>query len=154
MRAIYKREIKAYFHTFIGPLFIGATLFLLGIYFSVYNLFAGYSYIGYALSSIVFLFLITIPILTMRILAEERRQKTDQLILTAPVSVAGIVGGKFLALATIFAIPMGITCIYPLILSAFGEVDMGESWRSWAFSCMGFPALPSGSLFPPSRKAR
>lgn len=128
MTAIYKREIKAYFHTFIGPLFIGATLFLLGIYFSVYNLFAGYSYIGYALSSIVFLFLITIPILTMRILAEERRQKTDQLILTAPVSVAGIVGGKFLALATIFAIPMGITCIYPLILSAFGEVDMGESY--------------------------
>lgn len=128
MIAIYKRELQAYFHSFIGTLFIGATLFLLGIYFSAYNLFMGYSYIGYALSSIAFLFLVSIPVLTMRILAEERKQKTDQLILTSPVSVTGIVAGKFLALATIWAIPILVICIYPVILSAFGTVSFGENY--------------------------
>ena len=128
MAAIYKRELRAYFHSFLGSLFIGVMMFLLGIYFSVYNLFMGYPYIGYALSSVVFLFLIGIPILTMRILAEERHQKTDQLILTAPVSVSSIVAGKFLALATIFAIPVGIISIYPLILSLFGTIAFGETY--------------------------
>lgn len=128
MIAIYKRELKSYFHSFLGALFIGATLFLLGIYFAVYDLFMGYPYIGYALSSVVFLFLISFPVLTMRILAEERHQKTDQLILTSPVSVSGIVVGKFLALATVFAIPVAIISIYPLILSMFGTVSFGESY--------------------------
>lgn len=128
MGAIYKRELRAYFYSFLGTLFIGSMLFLLGIYFSVYNLFMGYPHMGYALSSVVFLFLIGIPILTMRILAEERHQKTDQLILTAPLSVSGIVIGKFLALATVFAIPVGIICIYPMFLSIFGTVAFAESY--------------------------
>lgn len=128
MIAIYKRELKSYFCSFLGSLFIGVMLFLMGIYFSVYNLFMGYPYIGYALSSVVFLFLIGIPILTMRILSEERHQKTDQLILTAPVGVSSIVLGKFLALATIFAIPVGIISIYPLILSLFGTIAFGETY--------------------------
>lgn len=128
MLAIYKRELQAYFHSFLGALFIGATLVLIGIYFSVYDLFMGYPYIGYALSSVVFLFLISIPILCMRILAEERHQKTDQLILTSPVSVGGIVTGKFLALATIFAIPTIIVSFYPIIMSFYGTVDFGKSY--------------------------
>lgn len=128
MAAIYKRELQSYFHSFLGALFIGVMLLLLGTYFAVYNLFMGYPYIGYALSSVVFLFLISFPILTMRILAEERRQKTDQLILTSPVSVSSIVIGKFLALATIFAIPVTIISFYPLILSAFGRIAFGESY--------------------------
>lgn len=128
MTAIYKKELQSYFHSFLGALFIGVMLLLLGIYFAVYNLFMGYPYIGYALSSVVFLFLISFPILTMRILAEERRQKTDQLILTSPVSVSSIVIGKFLALATIFAVPVAIISFYPLILSVFGTVAFGESY--------------------------
>lgn len=128
MIAIYKRELKSYFHSFLGALFIGATLFLMGIYFAVYDLFMGYPYIGYALSSVVFLFLISFPILTMRILAEERHQKTDQLILTSPVSVSSIVIGKFLALSTVFAVPVAIISVYPLILSIFGTVSFGESY--------------------------
>ncbi len=132
MRAIYKRELESYFHSFIGALFIGATLFLLGIYFSVFNLFMGYPYIGYALSSVVFLFLISVPLLTMRILADERKQKTDQLILTAPVSVSKIVAGKFLALVTIFGIPVIIISIYPVILSIFGEIAFGENYLAIA----------------------
>lgn len=145
MAAIYKRELKAYFHSFIGALFIGATLFLLGIYFSVYNLFMGYPYIGYALSSVVFLFLVSIPLLTMRILAEERKQKTDQLILTAPISVGKIVTGKFLALATIFAIPVAIISIYPLILSIFGKVAFGETYLAIAgFFLYGIASISIG----------
>lgn len=128
MKAIYKRELQSYFHSFLGALFIGVTLILIGIYFSVYNLFMGYPYIGYALSSVVFLFLIGIPVLCMRILAEERRQKTDQLILTSPVSVGGVVMGKFLALSTIFAIPVLIISLYPVIMSFFGTVDFGKSY--------------------------
>lgn len=128
MTAIYKRELKSYFSSVIGPLFIAATLFLIGLYFTVYNLFNGYPNISYAISSVVFLFLISVPVLTMRILAEERRQKTDQMILTAPVGIGQIVIGKFLALLTIFAIPTAVLCIYPLLLSRFGTVPMAESY--------------------------
>lgn len=128
MKAIYKKELQSYFHSFLGPLFIGAFLLLLGIYFAVYDLFMGYPYIGYALSSVTFLFLIAIPVLCMKILAEERHQKTDQLILTSPVSVTGIVLGKFLALATIFAIPVGLVSLYPVVMSFFGTVDIGKSY--------------------------
>lgn len=128
MIAIYKRELKSYFHSVIGHLFIAATLFLIGLYYTVYNLFNGYPYISYAISSVVFLFLISVPILTMRILAEEKKQKTDQLILTAPVGIGQIVMGKFLALLTIFAIPTAVTCVYPLILTKFGTVPLGESY--------------------------
>lgn len=130
MTAIYKRELRAYFHSVIGHLFIAATLFLIGLYFTVYNLFNAYPYISYSISSVVFLFLISIPVLTMRILAEERRQKTDQLILTAPVSIGQIVCGKFLALLTIFAIPTAVICVYPLILSRFGTVPFAESYTA------------------------
>lgn len=142
MRAIYKRELRSCFHSFIGPLFIGVTLFLIGIYFSVYDLFMGYPYIGYALSSVIFLFLVSVPILTMRVLAEERHQKTDQLILTSPVSVVGIVAGKFLALATVFAVPVALVCVYPLILGRFGTVSYGESYTAiLGFTLYGLSAI-------------
>lgn len=145
MTAIYKRELKAYFQSFIGFLFMGATLFIIGLYFTVYNLFYGYPYISYAVSSAVFLFFISIPILTMRILSEERKQKTDQLILTAPVSVGGIVLGKFLALLTIFLIPMLIVSVYPLILTAFGSVPLSESYLALlGFSLYGITCISVG----------
>ena len=72
MLAIYKRELKSYFRSFIGFLFIAVTLFFLGLYFSVYNLMNGYPYFAYVVSSVTFLFMLTVPILTMRILAEEK----------------------------------------------------------------------------------
>ena len=135
MLAIYKRELKSYFRSFIGFLFIAVTLFFLGLYFSVYNLMNGYPYFAYVVSSVTFLFMLTVPILTMRILAEEKRSKTDQLILTAPVSVGGIVMGKFLALLTIFAIPVAIICFYPLIMAQYGSVPMGEAYLSILAYC-------------------
>ena len=128
MLAIYKRELKSYFHSFIGLLFIGVSLFFVGLYFTVYNVTYGSPYFSYAISSVIFVFLISVPVLTMRILAEERHNKTDQLILTAPVSVGKIVLGKYLALLTIFAIPTVIISAYPLILSRFGSVPLTEGY--------------------------
>ena len=128
MSAIYKRELKSYFHSFIGLLFIGVSLFFVGLYFTVYNVTYGSPYFSYAVSSVIFVFLISVPVLTMRILAEERHNKTDQLILTAPVSVGKIVLGKYLALLTIFAIPTVIISVYPLILSSYGSVPLTEAY--------------------------
>lgn len=128
MLAIYKRELKSYFRSFVGLLFIAVTLFFVGLYFFIYNMLSGYPYFAYAVSSVVIFFLISVPVLTMRILAEEKRSKTDQLILTAPVSVGGVVMGKFLALLTIFAIPTAIISTYPLIMNHFGDIPMAEAY--------------------------
>ncbi len=128
MFAIYKRELKSCFCSFVGFLFIGVTLFFPGLYFTVYGLLYGSPYYSNVINSVSFLFLISVPILTMRILAEEKRNKTDQLILTAPVSVGAIVMGKFLAMVTVLAIPTAITCIYPLISTRYGSVPLGENY--------------------------
>ena len=130
MFAIYKKELRSYFNSFIGWLFVGVTLFFLGLYYTVYNLLNGYPYYSYVVNSTVILFMISVPILTMRILSEERRSKTDQLILTAPVSVGGVVMGKFLALVTIFSIPTAISCAYPAILTRYGAVPLGHCYLS------------------------
>ena len=103
MIAVYKRELRSYLTSMIGYLFIFFILLLTGIYFSAYQLGASYPRFEYTLSALTFVFLISVPILTMRVLAEERKQKTDQLLLTAPVSVEKIVLGKYFALVTIFA---------------------------------------------------
>lgn len=145
MAAIYKRELKSCFHSFIGFLFIAVNLFFLGLYFTVYNLIYGYPYFSYAINSVLFLFFISIPVLTMRILAEERKQKTDQLILTAPVSVGAVVMGKFLALVTVFAVPVAIICLYPLILSAYGSVPLSETYIAiLAFFLYGLACIAIG----------
>lgn len=145
MTAIFKREFKSYFHSFIGCLFIGAILFIAGIYVTVYNLLSGLPNITYALSGIIFIFIISVPILTMRILAEERRMNTDQMLLTAPVTVGKIVTGKFLALAAIFTIPVLVIGIYPLILRMFGAAPLLESYVAIAaFYLYGLACIAIG----------
>ena len=130
MTAIYKRELKSYLTSMVGYLFIFFILVLTGIYFSAYQLSSAYPKFEYTLSAITFAFLIGVPILTMRVLAEERKQKTDQLLLTAPVSVSGIVIGKYLALVTVFAVPMAVMCTYPLIMSRFGTVEFASVYTA------------------------
>ena len=120
MTAIYKRELKTFFTTVTGWLFIAAHICLAGLYFFAINLLSGYSNVGQSFSSILFLLLLSTPILSMRMLAEERKQKTDQLILTSPVSIGGIVMGKYLAMATVFTIPVAVMALFPLILSRYG----------------------------------
>lgn len=123
MLAIYKKELRSYFTSMIGYLFIGFFLAIVGVYFMAYNLQGGYSNFEYVLSSMIFVFVILVPILTMRLLAEEKRQKTDQLLFTSPLSVNKIVIGKYLAVFTVFISAMGITMFYPLILSKYGTVS-------------------------------
>ena len=130
MTAIYKRELKSYLTSMVGYLFIFFILVLTGIYFSAYQLSAAYPKFEYTLSAVTFVFLIGVQILTMSVLAEERKQKTDQLLLTAPVSVGNIVIGKYLALVTVYAIPILVMCIYPLIMSKFGTVAFGSAYTA------------------------
>ena len=130
MTAIYKRELKSYLTSMVGYLFIFFVLVLTGVYFSAYQLSAAYPKFETTLSAVTFVFLIGVPILTMRVLAEERKQKTDQLLLTAPVSVGNVVTGKYLALVTVYAIPILVLCTYPLIMSKFGTVDFGTAYTA------------------------
>ena len=120
MIAIYKRELRSYFHSMIGYVFIAFLVAYTGIYFLAYNLNYGYPYFSYVLSGIMFVYLVAIPILTMRCFAEDRKNKTDQMLLTAPVSLFQIVLGKYLAMVTIMAIPCLIYLIFPLIIKAQG----------------------------------
>ena len=145
MKVIYKRELKAYFQSMTGWLYSAVTLFFLSLYFVSYNLLSGASYISYALSAAAFIFIISIPILTMRILAEERKQKIDQLIFTAPVSLWKVVVGKYLAMATVFIIPILIVCTYPLIMSCFGTVNLAENYVSvLGFTLYGLTGIALG----------
>lgn len=145
MLAIYKRELRSFLRTVTGNLFIAATLILTGLYFTSYNLLGGYPYVAYALSSCTFLFMITVPVLTMRILAEEKKNKTDQLILTAPVSVGKIILAKYLAMATILMIAIVVVCIYPVVLSFYGEVPFGESYAAiLGFALFGLTGISIG----------
>ena len=142
MTAVYKRELRSYLTSMVGYLFIFFILLLTGIYFSAYQLAAAYPKFEYTLSALTFVFLISVPILSMRVLAEERKQKTDQLLLTSPVSVGQIVLGKYLALVTIFAIPMVIMCFYPLLMSKFGTVSFAGAYTG----ILGFFLLGCANL--------
>ncbi|MCH5249431.1 MAG: Gldg family protein [Lachnospiraceae bacterium] len=130
MIAIYKREVRSFFNSFIGWLFLAASMLMMGLYFTVYNIIYGYPNISAVLQSVIFLFMIAIPILSMRILAEDRKLKTDQLILTAPVTIGKIVIGKYLALLSMFAIPVVFIGITPIILSLYGNFQMGISYTA------------------------
>lgn len=138
MIAIYKREVKSYFTSMIGCVFVAFLVALTGIYFMVYNLNMGYPYFSYVLSGSMFVFLIAIPVLTMKCFAEERKNKTDQLLLTTPVSLMQIVLGKYLAMVTVFLIPNIIFCLFPLIIKLQGEAHFAVDYASiLAFFLLG-----------------
>lgn len=126
MIAVLKRELKTYFLTPTGYIFMGFFLLISGFFFAIGNLFSASPNYNSMLSTINFVFMILVPILTMRLLAEESRQKTDQLLLTSPLSVTEIVLGKYLAAVTVFLLTVAVTCIYPIILSFFGSIAVSE----------------------------
>ena len=122
MLAIYKRELRSFFHGMMGYVLTAFLLATSGLYFLALDLGYGmtdFSY--YTLYRTIFILLLYIPVLTMRSLAEERRSRTDQLLLTSPVSVWGIVLGKFFAMAVIFAIPCLVDAVMILILWGLGS---------------------------------
>ena len=124
MLAVIKHELSSYFTSLAGYVFGAFLLLFTGIYVLVYNLSVHYVNFEYVLGGMSFIFLVIVPILTMRVLAEERRQKTDQLLYSLPISMTEVVLGKYLAMLVVFAIPVGIICLYPLVLSAYGDVYM------------------------------
>lgn len=130
MAAIYERELKSYFRSMTGYVFIAFMTMFIGIYFMVYNMINGYPYFSYTLNSTLMILMIAVPILTMRSMADERRSRTDQILLTSPVSVWGIVMGKYLSMITVFAVPMAIACLCPLIIKANGTAYLAEDYAS------------------------
>ena len=130
MCAIYKKELRAYLTSMTGYIFMAVLLAVTSLYYVANCLVGGYPVFGAILSSVYFVLLIIVPVLTMRSMAEEKRQKTDQLLMTAPVSPWKIVLGKYLAMVTIFLISMAILCLYPLILLQFGSVSLPMAYTA------------------------
>lgn len=130
MRAVFKNELSSYFSSVTGYVFGAFLLLFTGIYVMVYNLQNAYTNFEYVLGSMSFVFLIIVPILTMKVLAEERRQKTDQLLYSLPLSMTQVVLGKFAALLAVFAAPLLIICLYPIILSAYGNVYLPGAYSA------------------------
>ncbi len=145
MLAIYKRELKAYFQSMTGCVFIAFLVMFTGIYFMAYNLNAGYPYFSYTLSGSLFVFIVGIPLLTMRSFSEERRNKTDQLLLTAPVSLTQVVLGKYLAMVSVLAVPNLIFCLFPLLIKMQGSAYLLVDYSSIAvFFLLGCVYLAIG----------
>lgn len=134
MRAIFKREFKSYFTGMTGPVLTAFLVACGGLYFSVGNLAYGLTDFGYyTLYRTIFMFLFYIPVLTMRSFAEERKNRTDQLLLTSPVPVWGIVLGKYFAMCAVFALPCGAFAAMILVLWAQGA---GLAAVAGAFACL------------------
>ena len=113
-----------------GPVFVAFLIAFTGIYFMAYNMMSGYPYFSYTLSGSLIVFIVGIPLITMRSFSEERKNKTDQLLLTAPVSLPKVVLGKYLAMATVIAIPNVIFCIFPLIIRSQGTAYLTVDYIS------------------------
>jgi ABC-2 type transport system permease protein len=131
MIAILKRELKSYFLTPIGYVYTGFFLLVAGIFFFFNNLAMLSSRFTGFLASIQFIYLFAVPLLTMRLFSEERRQKTDQLLLTSPVSITGIVVGKFLAALSVYFVTLAVTLLYACVIAVFGELAFWETVGSY-----------------------
>ena len=142
MLAIYKKELHTYFTSMIGYVFIAIFLVIIGIYFTIQNLLYGLANLEQTLASITFLAALLIPLLTMRLMAEESKQKTDQLLYTSPITASSIVLGKFLAVFTIYGIVMLGVCTFPLIMRLYGSVPMAAAYAG----ILGFVLLGAAYL--------
>ena len=127
MKAIFKRELKAYFTSMPGYIFLTMFLILTGVLFYLNNVYFGYVSVKNFFSLLTTWAIFIMPLLTMRLFAEDRKLKTDQLLLTAPVSVRSVVGGKFLAAFCVFLAAMAVTLIYIAVISFFGTVNWAET---------------------------
>lgn len=141
MKAVFKRELKAYFSTPIGFLVVAAYFFFLGLYFTVvYS--AGSPEVSMIIMATSSLVVFTIPIITMRLMSEDRRQKVDQALLTAPVKLTGIVLGKFFAALTLFAICFAPTLIFEILIASKVQV----SFAYYLYSLLGILLLGSALI--------
>lgn len=145
MFAIYKKELRSYLHSMIGFVFVAFFLAIIGIYYFAYNLYSGYGNFEYVLDGASFVFIILVPVITMRLVAEEKKQKTDQLLYTSPIPVWKIMLGKYLAVLTLFGVVLAFCCVYPLLLQIYGDVALKTAYCAiLGFALMGAAFLAIG----------
>ena len=145
MKAIFTHELKSYFHSMTAYVFAAFLLCFVGLGAMIYNLEAAVSNFEYVLSFGCLVFVVIVPVLTMRVLAEEKRQRTDQLLYSLPVSTTEVILGKYAALIVLYLIPLAVISIYPLIFAQFGEVYLPTSYGSiFAFFLLGAALLAVG----------
>ena len=145
MIAVLKHELRLYFHSLTAYVFGAFLLAFVGIGAMLYNLQAAVSNFEFVLSFGCLVFVVIVPILTMRVIAEERKQKTDQLLYSLPITTTQVILGKYLALLVVFLIPLCLISVYPLIFSRYGEVYLPTSYGSLlAFFVMGAVLIALG----------
>ena len=145
MTAVLKHELKNYFHSLTAYVFGAGLLLAVGLGALRYNLQAAVSNFEFALSYFSIVLAVIVPILTMRVIAEERKQRTDQLLYALPITTTQVIVGKYLALLTVYLIPLCVIAVYPLIFSRFGDVYLLTSYGSiLAFFLMGAALIALG----------
>lgn len=145
MKAVFKHEIGLYCHGMLAYVFGAFLLEFIGIGAMMYNINSAVANFEYALGTFCVGFVALVPVLTMRVMAEEKRQKTDQLLSLLPITGVDIVLGKYFAMALVFIAPMLVACIYPLIFSLYGDVYLPTSYGAlFAFVCLGLALLAIG----------
>ena len=145
MIAVFKHELRNHFHSLSAYVFGAFLMVFVGIGAMRYNIWAAVSNFEYVLSFGSLVFVVIVPVLTMRVIAEERRQKTDQLLYSLPITTFQVIMGKYLALLVLYLIPLAVISIYPLIFAHFGEVYLPTSYGSiLAFFIMGAALIALG----------
>ena len=145
MIAVCKHELRLYFHSLTAYVFGAFLLAFVGIGAMLYNLQAAVSNFEYVLSFSCLVFVVIVPILTMRVIAEERKQKTDQLLYSLPITTTQVILGKYLALLVVYLFPLCLISAYPLIFSQYGDVYLPTSYGSiLAFFLMGAALIALG----------
>lgn len=145
MIAVLKHELRAYFHSLTAYVFGAFLLLFIGIGSLLYNLEMAVSNFEFVLGFSCLVFAVIVPILTMRVIAEERKQKTDQLLYSLPITATQIVLGKYLALLIVYLIPLTIVSLYPLIFSKYGDVYLLTAYGSiFAFFVLGAALIALG----------
>lgn len=145
MSAVFRHELRGYFHTLTAYVFGAFLLAVVGLGSMLYNLEAAVSNFEFVLSFASIIFVIIVPILTMRTIAEERKQRTDQLLYSLPITTTQVILGKYFALLVVYLIPLAVISLYPLLFSQFGEVYLPTSYGSLlAFFLLGAALLAVG----------
>lgn len=145
MIAVLKHELRSYFHSLTAYVFGAFLLAFIGIGSLIYNLQAAVSNFEFVLSFGCLVFVVIVPILTMRVIAEERRQKTDQLLYSLPITTTQVILGKYFALLAVYLVPLAIISLYPLLFSRYGDVYLLTSYGSiLAFFIMGAALIALG----------
>lgn len=147
MIAVLKHELSNYFHSLTAYIFGAFLLVFVGIGAMIYQIQQSVANFEYVLSFVSLVVVVLIPVLTMRVLAEERKQKTDQLLYSLPITTTQLVIGKYLALLVIYLIPLCIISVYPLIFAGYGEVYLPTSYGAiFAFFIMGAALIAIGTF--------